>query len=324
MDNKKYKIEYPNNSLIILEAILVFDEWLLMKARWLLINFFQIVVPILKFCFILLMGAGLLMAYCLANAKFAIPDHSRYFNCKNSKLSDKYLQLNDDSMPSAMSVRKELIQIKNMKMSIKKSLLKMNFHLQHLYDQQKLANLADFASEAVGGIVIDTPGTQSYYNPSSNQMTLFGIPIFKPNYFTPRKVIQPWTQAGECWAFRGSQGKIEIQLAYAVIIERVTLEHITATASLTGNIDSAPKAFNVLGQIDNQYVMIDTFVYKNNGQSLQSFAVTKPETKSFPFKKVILEILSNWGNPDYTCIYRFKVHGKMYDVFKEEANMKVQ
>lgn len=130
--------------------------------------------------------------------------------------------------------------------------------------------LADFASEAVGGIVIDTPNTESYYNPSATQLTWFGIPVWKPNYFTPRKVIQvsfifkiqnnfcqfrffdnitffqPWTQPGECWAFRGSHGKIEIQLAHAAIIEKVTLEHITASASLTRDIDSAPKIFNIL------------------------------------------------------------------------------
>lgn len=65
------------------------------------------------------------MAYCLANAKFDIPDKIRDFHCKNNKMSDKYLQLNDDSMPNAMSVRKEFIAIKNMKTNIKKSLLKM-------------------------------------------------------------------------------------------------------------------------------------------------------------------------------------------------------
>lgn len=33
--------------------------------------------------------------------------------------------------------------------------------------------------------------------------------------------------------------------------------------------------------------------------------------KNIPVKIVTLEILSNWGHPDYTCIYRFKVHGKI-------------
>lgn len=60
------------------------------------------------------------------------------------------------------------------------------------------------------------------------------------NYF------QRWNEAGECWAFRGTRGKIEIKLAYSVIIDKVTLEHIPKSLSPTGNINSAPKSFNVL------------------------------------------------------------------------------
>lgn len=26
-------------------------------------------------------------------------------------------------------------------------------------------------------------------------------------------------------------------------------------------------------------------------------------------KYIRLEVLSNWGHPDYTCLYRFRVHG---------------
>ncbi|XP_011502535.1 PREDICTED: SUN domain-containing protein 2 [Ceratosolen solmsi marchali] len=173
-------------------------------------------------------------------------------------------------------------------------------------------NLADFASEAIGGMVIATPNTRTYNIPKSVQITLFGIPVWKPNYFTPRKVIQPWSQAGECWAFRGSQGKIEIELAHTAIIERVTLEHISSSASLTGKITSAPKIFNVLGKIKTDFVKIDAFVYKDTGLPSQTFEIKEPKMKNTPFKRIMLEILSNWGNTNYTCIYRFKVHGKIY------------
>ncbi|XP_046751161.1 SUN domain-containing protein 1-like [Diprion similis] len=105
--------------------------------------------------------------------------------------------------------------------------------------------LPDFASEAAGGAVLDTPDTESYHKPDHQQITFFGIPIWEAGYFTPRKVIQPWTQAGECWAFRGSNGKILLKLARAAYIDKVTLEHIPVSASLTGSINSAPRDFSV-------------------------------------------------------------------------------
>lgn len=47
--------------------------------------------------------------------------------------------------------------------------------------------MADFAAEAVGGCVIDTPDTETYH---SVTLTFFGIPLWKPIYHTPRKIIQ--------------------------------------------------------------------------------------------------------------------------------------
>ncbi|XP_015590831.1 uncharacterized protein LOC107265655 isoform X2 [Cephus cinctus] len=123
---------------------------------------------------------------------------------------------------------------------------------------------------------------------------------------------EPWTQPGECWAFHGSKGKVEIALAYPAIIGRVTLEHIPASVSLTGKIDSAPKAFNLLGKSQDGYILIDKFVYNIRGSPSQTFQVNNKDVHKVPFNKVMLEILSNWGHPEYTCIYRFRVHGRIF------------
>lgn len=128
-------------------------------------------------------------------------------------------------------------------------------------------SMPDFAAEAVGGMILATPGTETYHKPKSSQLTLFGFPIWKPDYYSPRKIIQvfeskhnysnwliwivlchtlqPWSQPGECWAFSGSRGKVEIELAHVAQITQVTLEHIPTSAALTGVIDTAPKHFNV-------------------------------------------------------------------------------
>ena len=50
--------------------------------------------------------------------------------------------------------------------------------------------LADFASEAGGGSLISTPETQPFHADDPGGISFLGIPIWKPNYYSPRKVIQ--------------------------------------------------------------------------------------------------------------------------------------
>jgi len=42
---------------------------------------------------------------------------------------------------------------------------------------------------------------------------------------------------------------------------------------------------------------------------MQEFVVTKFENKEAPLMRVIvLAVDSNWGNENYSCLYRFRVH----------------
>ena len=52
---------------------------------------------------------------------------------------------------------------------------------------------------------------------------------------------------GQCWAFRGSQGSVVINLSSPIIMRAVTLEHIPASLAPDGSISSAPKKFEVYG-----------------------------------------------------------------------------
>ncbi|XP_023245919.1 SUN domain-containing protein 1-like [Copidosoma floridanum] len=304
--------KHQNHPMMVLETLVIFDIWLMIKTRWFIIKFIEFITPIVKVMFFMTLGAILLLTYVFAYGKFDIDQKVGFHPaCKKYQPAvGKYLEIGDDSRSEAITpLRKELIRIKSESRNLKKTLYQMNNQLTNLYNRR--SNLADFASEAVGGLVVDTPDTHSYTKPESNQVTIFGIPLWKVNHYTPRKVIQPWVEPGQCWSFRGSHGKIEIELAHPAIIERVTLEHIPASASLTGSIDEAPKAFNVLGKLEDEYITIGSFTYSNTGLPSQIFEIKKPNIKT-AFKRVILEILSNWGNLEYTCVYRFKVHGKMY------------
>ena len=57
--------------------------------------------------------------------------------------------------------------------------------------------------------------------------------------------FQPDVHPGQCWAFRGTQGFLVIQLAGRVKPTAFSLEHIPRSLSPTGKIDSAPKDFTV-------------------------------------------------------------------------------
>jgi len=92
---------------------------------------------------------------------------------------------------------------------------------------------------------------------------------------------------------------------------RFSLEHIPRSMSPTGKIDSAPKEFEVYGhrhsENDPETKFLGNFVYDHHGDSLQYFTMEKPSDEIFFF--IELRILSNNGNPNYTCLYRFRVHG---------------
>lgn len=67
----------------------------------------------------------ILVVYSLVNARFGILDQNRNSYCLSNNIANKYLELNDASSPKAISVGKEFLEIKNMKMNIQKSLYKM-------------------------------------------------------------------------------------------------------------------------------------------------------------------------------------------------------
>ncbi|KAI4504357.1 hypothetical protein M0802_000828 [Mischocyttarus mexicanus] len=229
--------------------------------------------------------------------------------------NNEILTISDHSKIDTVLLKEEISKLKMKTFNLDMMIQKMNKELNNVQVSSKKTHLemADFVSESVGGSVISTPDTESYFESKGIQFHIFGIPIWRPIYFTPRKIIQPWSQAGECWAFHGSHGKVVLELAILATISHVTIEHIPVSMSLTGRIDSAPRKFIIFGYFKDQYILIDTFEYNIHGSSTQTFLITKRELLSVPFKRVMLEILSNWGNQQYTCIYRFKIHGKSYE-----------
>ncbi|XP_061456453.1 SUN domain-containing protein 1 isoform X11 [Rhineura floridana] len=177
-----------------------------------------------------------------------------------------------------------------------------------LFSQDK-TGMVDFALESGGGSILSTRCSETYETKTA-LISLFGIPLW---YFSqsPRVVIQPDMYPGNCWAFKGSQGYLVVRLSMMIYPTAFTLEHIPKTLSPTGNITSAPKDFSVYG-LENEYqeegVLLGQYMYDQDGEPLQMFQVM--ETSEKPFQIVELRIFSNWGHTEYTCLYRFRVHGR--------------
>ncbi|XP_032442645.1 SUN domain-containing protein 1 isoform X2 [Xiphophorus hellerii] len=177
-----------------------------------------------------------------------------------------------------------------------------------LYSQDRTGQV-DYALESGGGSILSTRCSETYETKTA-LMSLFGLPLW---YFSqsPRVVIQPDVYPGNCWAFKGSQGYLVIRLSLRIRPTSFCVEHIPKTLSPTGNIASAPRNFTVFG-LDDEYqeegTLLGHYTYEEDGDSLQIFPVKEKNDKAFQIVEV--RVLSNWGHPEYTCLYRFRVHGE--------------
>ncbi|CAL8309293.1 unnamed protein product [Lota lota] len=171
--------------------------------------------------------------------------------------------------------------------------------------------MADFALESQGGRVLRHLCSPSYLPKSSSLWSLTSC--FHPR--SPRTVIQgqPELLPGQCWAFAGGTGHMVISLSHPINISHVTLDHIASHKTPTGRIDSAPKNIIVYGMADcenTEGTLLGNFVYDEEGEPSQTFTLHGGDVGVFKLVKLLVQ--TNWGHPDHTCLYRFRVHGKIH------------
>ncbi|XP_027430076.1 SUN domain-containing protein 3 isoform X1 [Zalophus californianus] len=182
----------------------------------------------------------------------------------------------------------------------------VNYVLKKLREDQ--VQMADYALKSAGASVIEAGTSESYKN-NKAKLHWHGIG-FLTYEMPPDIILQPDVHPGKCWAFPGSQGHALIKLARKITPTAITMEHISEKVSPSGNISSAPKEFSVYGilkQCEGEEIFLGQFVYNKMGSTVQTFELQHGVSESLLCVK--LKILSNWGNPKYTCLYRFRVHG---------------
>ncbi|XP_049627523.1 SUN domain-containing protein 2 [Suncus etruscus] len=176
------------------------------------------------------------------------------------------------------------------------------------YSEDRIS-MVDYALESGGASVVSTRCSETYETKTA-LLSLFGIPLWYHSQ-SPRVILQPDVHPGNCWAFQGPQGFAVVRLSARVRPTAVTLEHVPKSLSPNRTISSAPRDFAVFGfdeDLQQEGTLLGQFTYDQDGEPIQTFYFQDPQMASY--QVVELRILTNWGHPEYTCIYRFRVHGE--------------
>ncbi|XP_029692313.1 SUN domain-containing protein 2-like isoform X2 [Takifugu rubripes] len=221
----------------------------------------------------------------------------------------------------------------NVMMRIQKLQTELHYLKEKLNYQLTDANFwTNFALES-DGAKVDKKRSSSTYERIAGEK-LLGIQLFSK--VVPAAVIggQHPPIPGNCWSFPGSHGNLFIELSHTITVSNVTLDHVLKSVSPNDTIPSAPRHFTVYGlqSLDDKAVHLGKFMYDLEGNPSQTFAV-KVRRKSFYIsndsitnlffhlilqvhdsirsKYIDLQIESNYGHADYTCLYGFRVHGRI-------------
>jgi len=115
-------------------------------------------------------------------------------------------------------------------------------------------------------------------------------------------------------SYRGEYATLAVRLARSTRVEEVVVEH--PPEGVLGERDTAVKDFRVVGFEDRVAMghpwMLGSFRYDSGSdRSLQTFSIPATSENGQPLpslSSIVLAIDSNWG-ANYTCLYRFRVHG---------------
>eukprot|EP00968_Pinguiococcus_pyrenoidosus_P005935 scaffold388_cov244-Pinguiococcus_pyrenoidosus.AAC.4 len=113
---------------------------------------------------------------------------------------------------------------------------------------------------------------------------------------------------GRCFAMNGTSGFLHVRLASRVHIHAISVEH--ADSLYSWDMSSAPRQVEAYGyeQEDSEPLLLGKLEYAIPSQSGDDVsAVQQVDVQRYrerTFSSVRIDVLSNHGNEDYTCLYR--------------------
>uniref|UniRef100_A0A803TN69 SUN domain-containing protein n=1 Tax=Anolis carolinensis TaxID=28377 RepID=A0A803TN69_ANOCA len=251
---------------------------------------------------------SLMKAYYLLNKKtLELPTLKENVDNLQSQLQGLRSDMKDISHHTVRKVLKGYTSKGITKWSIEKMLKEIMEKMDEDYVQ-----MPDYALKSAGASIVLSRTTRSYRHDRAKYFWMSFV-IF-PFVKSPDVILEPNCYPGNCWPFPGNKGEIVVRLAREIIPKAVTIEHISKKVSPTGEISSAPKDFVIYGlkeEEEKEGNFLGHFVYDIEGDIIQTFQL-KNELPNF-MGYIKLNVLNNWGHPNYTCIYRFRVHGNVED-----------
>jgi hypothetical protein len=103
-------------------------------------------------------------------------------------------------------------------------------------------------------------------------------------------------------------GKLMIKLPRKIKVNALIVAHAAPYKLYKGSIKSAPRNFAVFGLESSSPspILISEFEFSPLSNHYHLEKVNFPDAV---FDGIFVKITSNWGNPDWTCVYRIGVHG---------------
>ncbi|XP_052521350.1 sperm-associated antigen 4 protein-like isoform X3 [Tympanuchus pallidicinctus] len=179
--------------------------------------------------------------------------------------------------------------------------------LSELRARQECYQTPDWARKSIGA-TIDLHRTSPTYTFKCWFCWLHSliVPVNPPD-----TILQPGDSPGQCWPMEGHQGQVVIGLPAEIVPSCVILEHVDPGLTPAASPSSAPKEFAVFGlDVDSEEeVPLGSFTFDVQKAFLDIFLLQNHPARAFRHIKVLVD--SNWGHPEYTCIYRVQVHGKV-------------
>ncbi len=214
-------------------------------------------------------------------------------------------------------------------------------------DRADVTGKHDFASLRSGGSIVYTGSRQTSASlvenlPLGNQlMAKLGLRFYGHGPHAALEPTFPKDALGQCWSFeregensritikewagdekelenepdRGEFATLAVNLANPIFVRSVAIEH--APKAISDNRSTAIRKFRVIGfqsfDASGSPWLLGDFEY-NSGKDdyLQEFEVNTKLENGVPIPKlasIVLAVDSNWG-AEYSCLYRFRVHGQ--------------
>jgi len=169
----------------------------------------------------------------------------------------------------------------------------------------------DYALNLAGATVLTSLTSPAYYRPITQRSVLDLLALRSDVAMPPEVALSPDNQPGNCYALSKPTGTLAVRLAAPLLVSHVTIDHISP--AIAYNIGSAPRRIQLWGYADangsGERVDLGIVEYIYDAEQTFNTAQTFEAAHDAPIAAVAFEVLSNYGNEQFTCLYRVRVHG---------------